>query len=548
MSRIGQTALIYFSYLKRAVRLTDRARRNPLMKKQSRQAVIVGAGPGGLAAAMLLAKSGVKVTIVEKRDRVGGRTSTWEQDGFRFDIGPTFFLYPRVLKEIFAASGYDLDREVPMTRLDPQYRLVFGAGGELLATPNVERMEQAIAAISPEDAVRFHKFLSRNRNKLEKFLPFLQSPFESWRDLAKPEMLKLLPLLAPWRSLDSDLQVHFKDERIRLGFSFQSKYLGMSPFRCPSLFSILSFLEYEHGVFHPTGGCGAVTKAMARIAREMGVEILLNEPVERVLVENGKAIGVKTANHSLPADAVVVNADFAGAMKRIVPNHLRNKWTDERLAKKQYSCSTFMMYLGIDGRYDDVSHHTIYLADNYRQNLRDIEELHRLSDNPSFYVQNASVTDSTLAPSGKSTLYVLLPVTHESPDVDWAKETPRYRELALKQLEKIGITDVERRIRTEKVLTPKGWAAEFDLYKGATFSMAHSLRQMLHLRPHNRFEDIDQMYLVGGGTHPGSGLPVIFESARITSRLLLEDMQIEPQWDAGVTDALLNDDLVGVAS
>ncbi len=518
------------------------------MVKKSRHAVVVGAGPGGLAAAMLLAKSGVKVTVVEKRGQVGGRTSTLEQDGFRFDVGPTFFLYPRVLREIFAAVGYDLDAEVPMTRLDPQYRLVFGAGGELLATPNVERMTKAIAAISPEDAGRFHEFITLNRTKLAKFLPFLQSPFESWRDLAKPEMLKLLPLLAPWRSLDDDLQAHFKDERIRLGFSFQSKYLGMSPFRCPSLFSILSFLEYEHGVFHPTGGCGAVTKAMARIAREMGVEILLDEPVERVLVENGKAIGVKTQNHSLPADAVVVNADFAGAMKRLVPNHLRNKWTDATLAKKDYSCSTFTMYLGIEGRYDDVSHHTIYLAENYRDNLKDIEERHRLSENPSFYVQNASVTDATLAPNGHSTLYVLLPVTHESASVDWAKETPRFRELALDQMEKIGITDVRRRIRTEKIMTPAGWQGEFDLYKGATFSMAHSLKQMLHLRPHNRFEDIDQRYLVGGGTHPGSGLPVIFESARITSRLLLEDLQMEPQWETGVDGSMPSDELVGVAS
>jgi phytoene desaturase len=520
------------------------------MKRQPRQTVIVGAGPGGLAAALLLAKSGVKVTIVEKRGQVGGRTSTIEQDGFRFDVGPTFFLYPRVLKEIFAAAGYDLATEVPMTRLDPQYRLVFGAGGELLATPNTERMEKAIAAISPEDAKRFHEFITHNRGKLAKFLPFLQSPFESWRDLAKIDMLKLLPLLAPWKSLDSDLQTHFKDERIRLGFSFQSKYLGMSPFRCPSLFSILSFLEYEHGVFHPTGGCGSVTKAMARIAREMGVEILLNEPVERVLIEDGKAIGVKTANHSLHADAVVVNADFAGAMKRLVPNRLRNKWTDERLAKKRYSCSTFMMYLGIDGRYDDVSHHTIYLAKDYKQNLRDIEDLHQLSDTPSFYVQNASVTDASLAPEGKSTLYVLLPVTHESGSVDWTKEAPRYREIALDQMEKIGITDVRSRIRTEKIVTPSGWASEFDLYKGATFSMAHSLDQMLHLRPHNRFEDIDQMYLVGGGTHPGSGLPVIFESARITSRLLLEDMKIEPQWNSVSTigEAITRDTLVGVAS
>jgi phytoene desaturase len=518
------------------------------MQKRDRRAVIVGAGPGGLAAAILLAKSGVKVTMVEKRSEVGGRTSTMQQDGFKFDIGPTFFLYPRVLKEIFAAAGYDLNREVPMTRLDPQYRLVFGGGGELLATPNVEQMEKAIAAISPEDARRFHHFITHNRNKLEKFMPFLQTPFESWRDLAKPEMMKLLPLLAPWRSLDTDLQVHFKDERIRLGFSFQSKYLGMSPFRCPSLFSILSFLEYEHGVFHPAGGCGAVTKAMARIAQEMGVEILLDESVEQVVIERGKATGVKTANHLLEADAVVVNADFAGAMRKLVPNRQRRRWTDERLAKKKYSCSTFMMYLGIEGRYDEVSHHTIYLAENYKENLRDIEERHTLSPNPSFYVQNACVTDDTLAPPGHSTLYVLLPVTHDTGSVDWASEGSRYRALALEQMEKIGLKDVERRIHTEKILTPAGWAEDFGLYKGATFSMAHSLDQMLHLRPHNRFEDVGQMYLVGGGTHPGSGLPVIFESARITSRLLLEDLEIEPMWDTGEGSRPLKAELVGAAS
>ncbi len=518
------------------------------MEKQARRVVIVGAGPGGLAAAILLARSGVQVTVVEKRGVVGGRTSTMEQDGFKFDIGPTFFLYPQVLREIFSVAGYDLNREVPMTRLDPQYRLVFGAGGELLATPDVQRMEQAIAAISPEDAARFHHFITHNRQKLAKFLPFLQSPFHSWRDLAKPEMMKLLRLLAPWRSLDQDLQSHFKDERIRLGFSFQSKYLGMSPFRCPSLFSILSFLEYEHGVFHPTGGCGSVTKAMARIATELGVEISLDEPVETVVLEGGRATGIRTARRTLMADAVVVNADFAGAIRQLLPNHKRRKWTDERLAKKKYSCSTFMMYLGIDGRYDDVSHHTIYLAKDYKENLRDIEERHTLSANPSFYVQNASVTDDSLAPAGQSTLYVLLPVTHETGSIDWKKETPKYRSLALEQMKKIGLDGVEGRIRTEKIVTPTLWTEEFGLYKGATFSMAHSLDQMLHLRPHNRFEDVPGMYLVGGGTHPGSGLPVIFESARITSRLLLEDLEIEPSWQTGTADAGMAQELVGAAS
>jgi phytoene desaturase len=501
------------------------------MIKPNQKVVIVGAGPGGLAAAILLAKSGVDVTIVERREVVGGRTSTLERDGFKFDTGPTFFLYPRVLREILAAAGRDLDEEIPMHRLDPQYRLVFGSGGELLATPDLKQMERAIAQLSPEDAGGFQRFFCDNRNKLEKFTPFLESPFESWRDLAKLDMVKLLPLLRPWHSLDSDLRRYFKDERIRLGFSFQSKYLGMSPFTCPSLFSILSFLEYEHGVFHPVGGCGAVTKAMARIAEDLGATVLLNEPVEEMIFAGRKCTAVRTANRLLEADAVIVNADFAQAMQRMVPDKIRRRWTDSKIEKKRFSCSTFMLYLGIDGRYDDVSHHTIYLAEDYRQNLRDIEELHRLSDDPSFYVQNACVTDPTLAPRKMSTLYVLLPVTHENDKVDWNTEKARFRSLALRQLEKIGIKDVEQRIRFEKVITPADWRNDFALFKGSTFSMAHNLGQMLHLRPHNRFEDLESVYLVGGGTHPGSGLPVIFESARITAKLLLEDLKIEPQWN-----------------
>ena len=455
---------------------------------------------------MLLAKNGLEVTVVEKRGVVGGRTSTMEQDGFKFDIGPTFFLYPQVLREIFAATGHSLEKEVPMHRLDPQYRLVFGGGGHVDATSNVDRMKQQIAAISPGDAGRLEAYFRDNREKLERFTPILQNAFESWRDLIRPEMLKMLPLVRPWRSLDSDLKQYFKDERIRLGFSFQSKYLGMSPFSCPSLFSILSFLEYEHGVFHPVGGCGAVTKAMARIAESMGVKILRNTQVEEMLFEGRRVTGVRTAEETIKADAVVVNADFAQAMKKMVPNHLRKRWTDERIEKKKFSCSTFMMYLGIEGRYDDVAHHTIYLSKSYEQNLRDIEHEHNLTaEDASFYVQNAGVTDDTLAPKGMSTLYCLLPVTHEHANVNWPAQEAKFRTMALKQLEKIGITGVEKRIRVEKRLTPQTWNSDFGLHLGATFSMAHSLKQMLHLRPHNRFEDLDGVYLVGGERILGAG-------------------------------------------
>ena len=491
----------------------------------SRTVNIIGAGPGGLASAMLLAGAGVRVKVFERLPFPGGRTSTiTTPEGFRFDLGPTFFLYPRVLDEIFAISGRDLRQEVEMVRLDPQYRLIFGAGGELLATPDIARMEAEVARLSPADRGSFTRFMESTRAKFERFAPFLEQPFESWRDLASPDLLKLMPLLKPWRSLDTELGTFFSDERIRLAFTFQSKYLGMSPFKCPSLFSILSFLEYEHGVFHPIGGCGAVSSAMARIAEEMGVEIHYSEAVESLDFAGRRITAVNTATGRHEADATVVNADFARSMTRLVPDAIRRRWSDRKIASRRFSCSTFMLYLGIDGHYDDVAHHNIYLSEDYRQNLIDIEQRHVLSADPSMYLQNACITDPTLAPQGMSTLYMLIPVTHRHPNVDWRREGPRYREVALAQLERIGIQGVRDRIRYEKMLTPDDWQDDYEIYRGATFNLSHDLGQMLHMRPHNRFEDVEGMYLVGGGTHPGSGLPVIYSSARITSDLLLDDL------------------------
>ena len=495
----------------------------------TKQVTIIGAGPGGLASAILLASQGVKVKIIERLPIVGGRTSTIEADGYKFDLGPTFFLYPRVLEEIFRIGGTELRREVEMVRLDPQYRIAFGAGGKMDCTPDVARMEKQITELSPADAPGFRRFLAENRTKLALMEPCLETHFNGWKSILNKRLLKMLPMLRPHQSLDTYLKRFFQDDRVRLAFCFQSKYLGMSPFRCPSLFSILSFLEYEHGVWHPIGGCAAITAAMARVAERLGVDIQLNSPVEEILFVGRKAVGVRTAEGSQYADAVVVNADFARAMQKIVPDHLRRRWTDRKLAKKKYSCSTFMMYLGVEGRYA-LPHHNIHIAEDYARNLDEIENQHVLSNDPSFYVQNASVTDATLAPRGHSALYVLAPVTHQHPNVDWAREKDRFRNLLIQQMAKAGFHDVESRIRYERVITPADWDTRYEIYRGATFNLAHSLDQMLHLRPNNRFEDLDGMYLVGGGTHPGSGLPVIFESARISSRLLLEDFGISVDW------------------
>lgn len=487
--------------------------------------VVVGAGPGGLAAAMLLSKSGAKVTVLERKDRVGGRTSTIKENGYTFDLGPTFFLYPQILEEIFEACDRKLSDHVDLIKLDPHYRLHFEGDDSLLARPSEQATANEIERLAgKESGEGFPRFMADNRKKFASFAPVLQNPFSSALDLLNPKLLKLLPFFRPGTSVEGDLKRFFPDERIRLACAFQSKYLGMSPFTCPSIFTILSFLEYEYGLYHPVGGCAAVSQAMADVAREMGADVRLSEEVTSIEFEGKKARSVKTASDSYPCDALVINADFANTMRTLVPNELRNKWSDSSLEKKKYSCSTFMMYLGVKKAFPDLEHHNIFLSKEYETNLSDIERDHRLSDEPSFYVCNPVKTDSGMAPEGHSALYVLLPVSHMDDRIDWEKEKGRYRDLAFAQMKKIGIDLNPEDIEFEKVLSPQEWVLDHGIHKGAVFNLAHSLDQMLFLRPQNRFSDLDGVYLVGGGTHPGSGLPVIYESARISSKLVAKDL------------------------
>ena len=483
---------------------------------------VIGAGPGGLAVAMLLARAGARTVVFEKDATVGGRARTLvTRQGYRFDLGPTFFLYPRILGEIFATCGTRLEDHVELKRLDPIYRLVFEGNGMLDAPAEPERLKAAIATLSPHDAVNLDGYLADNRDKLELFRPVLERDFGSLRALLGGAMLRALGRMRPFTSVDRDLQRWFADPRIRLAFSFQTKYLGMSPFRCPSLFTILSFLEHEHGVYHPIGGCGAVAEAMASVASRLGADIRLRTAVDRIEFAGGRAVAVEAGSQRLPVDAVVVNADFAHAVPKLIPEAYRRRWRDGKLSKARLSCSTFMLYLGLEGEVRGLPHHTILLARDYRRNLREISA-GILPLEPSLYVQHAGATDLGMAPAGHTSLYVLVPVPNLRAGIDWTELTPRYRALVLERLRLLGLHDIESRIRYERVLTPQHWRDEFAVGEGATFNLAHDLGQMLYFRPHNRFAP--GVYLVGGGTHPGSGLPVIYEGARITSRLVLEDL------------------------
>ena len=332
--------------------------------------VVVGAGPGGLACSMLLAKAGVNVTILEKSDGVGGRTRVFEKDGFKYDNGPTFFHYPEIAEEIFEALGLDAREELGLIELDPNYRLVFGAGGSIDASTDLEHMVSQIRVLCGEDNAKgFRKYIEDNRTKLDLSKNCLNSPWRGPTDLLSRRAMRVAKVLRPWRSVSSDLSKVFSDERMQLAMSFQTKYLGMSPFQAPSLFTILAYLEYEHGVFHAEGGLGSITQKMGEIARDLGVDIRLNEPVNDFVFEGKKVVGAITENGTYTADKFVMNVDFATGMKGLIPDKLRKKWSNKKLDEKSYSCSTYMLYLGLDKLYD-TPHHQIYAAKDYQKNLK----------------------------------------------------------------------------------------------------------------------------------------------------------------------------------
>ena len=498
---------------------------------------IVGAGPGGLASAMLLAGSGAKVTVYEAGPIVGGRTARVSLDApgggqYWFDRGPTFFMMPYVLEEVFRAVGRKLEDEAELIPLDPMYRLLMGRTGQdplvLDTTRDVEEMSRRISEVHGPDGAAFARFMRDNKAKLDAFEPILRHPMRGPTDLAFPEALASLPKLKPWQTVHDQLSGYFENDLVRLAVCFQSKYLGMSPYDCPSLFTILPFIEYAYGIWHPKGGCHGLMLAMARVAKELGVEIKTEASVDSITFAGKKATGVVVNGEHVAHDKVVVNADAAHAMKTLIPEQLRtSRHSDASLDKMRYSCSTYMLYLGVDGVVDQP-HHTIYTSTKYQQNLEDITTNGTLSDDPSVYVCNPALADPSMAPEGKSALYVLAPVPNmRDGKIDWKQEGPAYRERVLDQLENVmGIARIRDRIEAEREYTPETWRG-MGINWGATFNLAHNLGQMLHLRPQNKLKGVDGVFLSGGGTHPGSGLPTIFLSAQIAAELICREQGLD---------------------
>jgi phytoene desaturase len=480
---------------------------------------IIGGGPGGLSCAMLLAHNGFDVTVLEKGDEVGGRNAVLTLGDFTFDVGPTFLMMKFVLDELFERCERRSEDYLQFRLLDPMYQLSF-PDFHIQMSCNKEKMREELNRVFPGSEAGLEQFYSREKKRYNKILRNLYRDYSSLLSFLSPRLLAALPSLFSGGSIYDNLGRYFKDERLRLCFTFQSKYLGMSPWECPAAFTMIPFVEHEFCIYHVIGGLNQIPKAMAKVIEEEGGTVLTRTTVEKIVTHGKKATAVQLeSGETAEFDQLVVNADFGYAVSKLVEPKLLSRYSPENVRKKRFSCSTFMLYLGVDKIYE-APHHNIVIAENYRANIDNTYE-GRLSDEYSFYVQNASVTDDTLAPAGKSTVYVLVPVPNNFSGIDWNKEEKRFREHLLQTVEaRTPMVDITDHIEVEEAITPYRWEHDYNVYKGATFNLAHNLSQMLYFRPHNRFDELHNLYLVGGGTHPGSGLPTIYISGIVTAGLI----------------------------
>lgn len=483
----------------------------------SRDVVIIGAGPGGLATGMRLASKGYRVEIFEAADRVGGRMRGLELGPYAFDSGPTILQLPRVYEELFAESGLRLHDYIEFVRLEPNTRLHFWDASQLDLVSDIGAFKQQLAALRADLPDAFERwYIEHIRKEVIGYGPYLGTPVRSPLGYLRPHEIMAALAFRPWESLYRHFWRHFRDERLAYGLGYQAKYLGMHPTQCSSIFSLIPFLEFAHGIWHPRGGFRALAQALARALTDLGGTIHLNRPVRRVLVEQGRARGIELEDGEVrPADAVVINADFGHAMRTLLPPEARGCYTDAKLARMRFSCSTFMLYLGVNRRYDHLPHHQLYLSAHIRRREPPwVNDAALDTTDPPFYVCNPTPVDPTNAPAGHSTLFVLVPIPNTTYGVNWSAAYAAYRDLVLDRMHLLGYANVRDHIVAEQGYTAETWEHDYRTHLGAVFNLIHSWDQLGPLRPPIRAAAVQALYWIGGAVHPGSGLLTILEAAR----------------------------------
>lgn len=484
--------------------------------------IVIGSGFGGLGAASRLLSAGHDVTVLEKRDKPGGRAYVYEIDGFKFDGGPTVITAPFMFDDIFAAAGKKREDYIEFVPCDPFYR-IFDAEGEAFDYNNDHEFTlEEIRKRNPDDVEGYEKFIKTTKAIFDKgFVELADQPFLKFTDMLKvaPDLIKL----QSYKTVYQYVKKFVKDDFLRRCFSFHPLLVGGNPFDTTSIYAMIHYLEREWGVHYAMGGTGAIVNALTTLIEEQGGRIHTSTEVEEILVTNGKATGVRLKNGEvLEADEVVSNADVAFTYKNLInPTH-RKKYTDRKIERTKYSMSLFVIYFGTKKRYLDsgLAHHNIILGERYKGLLKDIFHNKKLADDFSLYLHMPTITDPSMAPEGCEGFYVLSPVPHLDADTDWNEMAPKYRDAIMNFLEENYLPDLQENIIAEHYIDPLHFRDVLNSYKGSAFSVEPILTQSAWFRPHNKSEDVDNLYFVGAGTHPGAGLPGVLSSSIIAENLI----------------------------
>jgi phytoene desaturase len=482
-------------------------------------AVVIGSGFGGLAAAVRLGARGYRVTVLEQLDVPGGRARVHRQDGFVFDAGPTIITAPFLLEELWALCGRRLADDVALVPMDPFYRIRFQDGSEFTYSGDAEAMRREVARFSPGDVEGYERFM-RDSEAIYRvgFEQLGDAAFDSPMDMLRvaPDLLRLGGL----RSVHAAVSRRIKDERLRAVFGYHPLLIGGSPFRASAIYCLIAYLERRWGVHFAMGGTGRLVDGLVGLIRGQGGTVRCGARAAKIDVVDGAAAGVRLEDgERLAADIVVSNADSAWTYSKLLPPEARRRWTDRRIAKAAYSMGLFVWYFGVRRRYEDVAHHTILMGPRYRGLLDDVFRSKTLAEDFSLYLHRPTATDPSLAPPGCDAFYVLSPVPNLQGGQDWPRCAEAYRQAIARSLSETLLPDLEAEIITSRVTTPADFAADFSSLHGAGFGLEPILSQSAWFRPHNRSEDVRNLFLVGAGTHPGAGLPGVLSSSRVLDKV-----------------------------
>lgn len=490
-------------------------------------AVVIGSGFGGLAAAVRLGAKGYRVTVLEKLDAPGGRAYVHRQDGFTFDAGPTIITAPFLFEELWQLCGRRLSDDVTLTPVTPFYRIRFDDGAIFDCSGDAEAMRAEIARFSPGDVGGYERFLKASEAIFKVgFEELGDVPFDSWRDMARivPAMLRL----KSYRTVYDFVASFVRDERLRVVLSFHPLLIGGNPFTTTSIYCLIAFLERRWGVHFAMGGTGKLVQGLVGLIEGQGGTLRCNAEVTEILTRQGIATGVRLADGgTLQADIVVSNADSAWTYRKLLPGITRKRWTDRRIDRARYSMSLFVWYFGTRRRYEDVAHHTILLGPRYRGLLDDIFERKVLAEDFSLYLHRPTATDPSLAPAGCDAFYALSPVPHLASGTDWEAEAERYRRRIEQALGETLLPNLGDEVVTSRILTPQDFQDRLLSFHGAAFGLEPILTQSAWFRPHNRSEEVERLFLVGAGTHPGAGLPGVLSSARVLDDIVPDAQSLE---------------------